>query len=120
MSKEFDQRISNFFKNYQDRGMKKWQGFYLSEHTSTIQKFKAKNATVYTKKRTMSEAAISQQLLKAFAEHYSVSIQLSELTSEGDYLDNVRGWVEGYQNSTVIVSGRKIDLAAINHIELLA
>lgn len=24
--KEFDQILDNFFKTYQDRGMKKWQG----------------------------------------------------------------------------------------------
>lgn len=27
MSKEFDQRVTDFFAHYQDRGMKKWAGF---------------------------------------------------------------------------------------------
>ena len=38
MSKEFDQRVTDFFAHYQDRGMKKWVGFFLSDHTAMINK----------------------------------------------------------------------------------
>lgn len=38
MSKEFDQRVTDFFAHYQDRGMKKWAGFFLSDHTAMINK----------------------------------------------------------------------------------
>lgn len=31
-----DKLIYDFFKNYQDRGMKKWTGFLLSDHTAQI------------------------------------------------------------------------------------
>ncbi len=36
MSSEFDKRVEEFFRTYQDRGMKKWAGFYLSDHTTKI------------------------------------------------------------------------------------
>ena len=36
MSSEFDKRVEEFFRTYQDRGMKKWAGFYLSDHTVKI------------------------------------------------------------------------------------
>ena len=36
MSSELDKRVEEFFRNYQDRGMKKWAGFYLSDHTAKI------------------------------------------------------------------------------------
>lgn len=33
-----DQRVTDFFAHYQDRGMKKWAGFFLSDHTAMINK----------------------------------------------------------------------------------
>ena len=36
MNDNFDQKVENFFKNYQDRGMKKWSGFFLSDHSLKI------------------------------------------------------------------------------------
>lgn len=31
MKNNFNDTVNNFFKNYQDRGMKKWQGFMLRD-----------------------------------------------------------------------------------------
>lgn len=39
MSKERDY----YFEQYQDRKMKKWAGFYLSEHTAIIEQEKNSN-----------------------------------------------------------------------------
>lgn len=43
MLKKIDERFAeNFFKNYyHDRGMLKWQGFYLSDHLNALKKAKA-------------------------------------------------------------------------------
>ena len=51
MSKEFDKRLDDFFRTYQDRGMKKWQGFMLSDFTSKVSKIDKKRAQVYEKKK---------------------------------------------------------------------
>jgi hypothetical protein len=60
MSKEsFDKEVDDFFKNYQDRGMKKWSGFFLSDHTVQINKSNIARNTIYHKKpemRTLSNS----------------------------------------------------------------
>ncbi|MEJ1319580.1 hypothetical protein QY890_01075 [Latilactobacillus sakei] len=34
---EFDPNlVTQFLNQYQDRGMMKWQGFYLSDHTASL------------------------------------------------------------------------------------
>ena len=38
MNKEFDKKVEDFFKNYRDRGMVKWAGFYLSDHVLKMHK----------------------------------------------------------------------------------
>lgn len=35
--------VTQFLNQYQDRGMMKWQGFYLSDHTSSLQKVDKKD-----------------------------------------------------------------------------
>ena len=44
----FSQKVvDQFFEHdYQDRGMTKWQGFYLSDHTVAIKKQRYKNKHV--------------------------------------------------------------------------
>ena len=78
MSEEFDKRLDDFFRTYQDRGMKKWQGFMLSDFTSKVGKIDKERAQVYEKKKTMSLESISEILMIAYANHRSVSIQRSE------------------------------------------
>ena len=45
MSSEFDKIVEEFFRTYQDRGMKKWAGFYLSDHTAKINRDKKRRET---------------------------------------------------------------------------
>lgn len=118
MSSDFDQKVERFFKNYQDRGMKKWTGFFLSDHTLKINRDRAKRAVVYHKKSEMSEALISQMLFKAFSDHYYVKVQLKELDNEGKLKADVCGFVEGYQEKNIIISGKKVAIDNINHVEL--
>lgn len=41
--KEANQVAERFFKyDYHDRGIKKWGGFFLSEHTAELKKFEKK------------------------------------------------------------------------------
>ena len=85
MSSEFDKRVEEFFRTYQDRGMKKWAGFYLSDHTAKINLDKKRRETVYVKKKTMSQKDIRAMLLKSFGEHRKVSVQLKDLSVEMTY-----------------------------------
>lgn len=120
MSSEFDKKVETFFKNYQDRGIKKWSGFFLSDHTLKINQDKRKRATIYSKKTEMSEAEISELLLRSFSNHFPVSIQLKNLDVDGYFAEDVKGFVEGYlDKNIVVVSGMSIAMDEINHIELI-
>lgn len=118
-SKEFDRKLDNFFRNYQDRGMKKWAGFFLSDHTAKINQSNRQRKMVYSKKPEMSQTEISQILLTAFYKHQLVSLQLKELDQNGNLPANIEGFVDGYTNQDIIViSGIPVPLAEINHVEI--
>ena len=119
MNSEFDKRVEEFFRTYQDRGMKKWAGFYLSDHTAKINQDKKRRDTVYVKKKPMSQEDIRAMLLKSFGGHRKVSVQLKDLSIDNDLQADIVGFVEGYQEDTAIVSGNLVLIEDINHIEFI-
>ena len=118
MKNNFNDTVNNFFKNYQDRGMKKWQGFMLSDHIAVLNKDKENNAKVYTEKDAMSEEAISQVLLQAFANNRTVSVQLKEKTLDKKIKPDIVGLVKGYDEDKIVIGNKEVELSDINNIEI--
>ncbi len=118
MKNNFNDIVNNFFKNYQDRGMKKWQGFMLSDHIATLNRDKEEKAKVYAEKDTMSETDVSQVLLQAFANNKSVSVQLKEKTLDKKIQPDIVGLVKGYDEDKIIIGDAEVELSNINHIEI--
>lgn len=118
-SKEFDRKLDDFFRNYQDRGMKKWAGFFLSDHTAKINQSNRQRQMIYSKKPEMTDIEISKVLLTAFSNHQKVNIQLKNRDQNGNLSADIEGMVEGYyQQDTIIISGCLVDLEDINHVEI--
>lgn len=119
MSSEFDKKVDDFFKNYQDRGMKKWAGFYLSDHTAKINQDNKRRNTIYVKKKPMDQIDIRAILMRSFGEHRKVSVQLKELSIDNDLQADIVGFVEGYREDTAIISGNLVLIDYINHIDFI-
>lgn len=116
----FDKRVDNFFKNYHDRGMIKWGGFFLSDHRVALNKSDQQRQTVYKKKPEMEMDAISKTMLKAYSDHYQVDIQMKTLDAEGNFSADIKGFIEGYLDSgTIVISGNLIDLDDVNNIQII-
>lgn len=118
MKNNFNDTVNNFFKNYQDRGMKKWQGFMLSDHIATLNRDKEEKAKVYDEKDAMSEIKISQVLLQAFANNKVVSVQLKEKTLDKKIQPDIVGLVKGYDEDKIIIGDTDIELSNINNIQI--
>lgn len=112
MSKERDY----YFEEYQDRKMKKWAGFYLSEHTAMIAKESQKQPP--EKKRQMSWSEIDVVLTQAFQGKLSVAIQKEELDYEGNYSEDVIGIIQGHDELGIYVADQKIGYDEIRHVEI--
>lgn len=98
---------ARFFKNdYQDRGMVKWQGYFLSDHTEDVGKYSKNrmNNRMRQDHEEMSEEAISQYLMKAFDQHFPVTIQLRNHNTEGIVSPLYHGKVLGFQDNSVVLS----------------
>lgn len=118
-SENFDKKVEDFFKNYHDRGMVKWAGFYLSDHVLKMHKKSKADAYVEIKKVEMSLNEISKILLKAYAESRVVEVQLYFLNQEGELPKRFKGRVLGVDGDKVMVGKEIIDINDINHVEVV-
>ena len=99
--------------------MKKWAGYFLSDHTLKINRQKKADSVVYPHLAAMSEEEISRILLDSFANHRAIKVQLKTVDSNGNMLPFIEGFAQGYEEDRVIVADRSIALSAINHVSLL-
>ncbi|MFD1393029.1 phage infection protein [Lacticaseibacillus jixianensis] len=119
----FQRLTADFFDHrYQDRGMKKWQGYFLSDHTAALKKQAAAEALLQdqTALPQQSEAEIRRVLAAAFASGQSVIVQLRHLTPEGRLAAPLGGKVAGYTDwDEVGIAGVQVSIADIRHSELV-
>ena len=108
MSKEFDQRVTDFFAHYQDRGMKKWTGFFLSDHTAMINKETRQKSV--PDRAEMSREECGKVLGAAFGNQRPVAVQLKE----------VDGFVQGYAEDKVVIGEHVIALDDLRCVLLLS
>lgn len=112
-----------FRRDYHDRGMMKWAGFFLSDHTSALKKEASKKVEKQLPKQAPDE--IDELLIDAWQSKRHVHIQL-DIVDENDVPEFIEGRVLGYQNTLIVVKQRdkKVTLNLdqirnINYIDLI-
>lgn len=116
------ERAKYFFEHdYRDRGMVKWQGYYLSDHTEDVQSYSAKRrAAMNTKLMSeMDMEEISGLLFRAYKNNLVVLYQEKYQDQYGNIPAIQTSKVLGYvENKIVFEKNRQIDLANIQWCEL--
>ncbi|MFC6181578.1 hypothetical protein [Lactiplantibacillus daowaiensis] len=114
------QTVQDFFDHvYHDRGMVKWQGFYLSDHTSALKKQHVQTAQTYPEKPQQTLAVIGACLQQAYLTNQRVSLQLNERDQDDRLLPDLTGHVTGYYDTDIVLDGRQfIALNRIRHVTL--
>lgn len=111
----------HFFRNdYIDRGMMKWQGFYLSDQIENVEKVKREREQAMQQEQmpNMREEEISAVLFNAYRNHKSVEYQLKGMTVDSLYPQIVSGAVKGYAEENVYIGNTSIPLGQINWCQI--
>lgn len=112
--------VDDFFEHsYHDRGMLKWQGFYLSDHTSALNKVKAERekTTEYRPQQNLKE--ISQTLAKAYANNKTVEIQLNKLNKNDIIEPLIETKIKGYNDENIIIENERFfSIESIRNIKI--
>ncbi|WP_429949420.1 hypothetical protein [Enterococcus sp. AZ101] len=107
-----------YFLQYHDRGMKKWQGFIISEHATSVNEENERVHKIVPQKRKMTFGEIGQILEFAFNNNRQVVIQLEIKDAEGQYFDDTIGFIEGFDELGYIVNDTKVHYDEIRNVEL--
>ena len=81
--------------------MLKWQGFFLSDHTSAIKKESAQPIPVL--RSEMNQSEIGSILNDAWENCTKVSIQLNQVNGNAVPVE-INGYVKGYQEDKICIS----------------
>lgn len=112
-----DRLAAEFFRrDYRDRGMLKWGGFYLSDHTSALAKMHAAEQ-VERPHDQQPLPQLSRQLAAAWRSQRPVHLQLNSL-DDNQVLTTVDGVIAGDDADQIVVRlatdhYRKLQLAEI-------
>lgn len=103
---------------YPDRGMMKWLGFFMSDHTNYMEQEGSRERPV-TPLPPMSASDIDQQLQTSWERTKKASLQL--MTAKG--LTELTGVVIGHQNSVVFLQTDTelvtVNVADIRHVTVI-
>jgi len=104
---DFDPKLVDrfFAHDYHDRGVMKWQGYYLSDHTSALNQ-EAKNKNLRIKQKTpakMSTADITEAINYALIKSLPVTIYLNIRDSDSQFFRPITGKILGYEGSSLFL-----------------
>lgn len=104
---------------YHDRGIKKYLGFYLSEHTRELHQRDKEQSLVNEGKDMMTFDDIFEIINTAIMKQTSVVIQPNVANSDdGGFFDEIKGKINGFTETTIYIDDLPIELSLIRHIEL--
>lgn len=99
--KEAEMMARRFFTyDYHDRGMLKWQGYFLSDHTSALRRERQRHPEV--EQPQLPAEQIGQRLARAWNKQTVVHVQLNVLDPNQTVL-GVTGVVAGYDEAMVVI-----------------
>lgn len=110
--------MKNELHPYYDRKKLKWNGFYLSEHTSQLAQEKQVQALIWPQKPLMTLAEISEVIAYAQQKNRAILLQKEELDQEGHYLPDVTGMIKGFDELGIFIANEKIHYDEIRHVTL--
>lgn len=108
--------MASYGKNYKDRGMVKWAGFYLSEHTDTLHNEKTAEANRPVQKMQMDVDEIGEILSEAVLKSRKIVIQIEERDSNGYYRPDIIGMIQGSDELGIYVGGTKVGYDEIRNV----
>lgn len=112
--------IKNYGKEYIDRGMVKWNGMYLSEHTAARYNQRTAKRNRPKQKIAMTTQEIQTILVTAYKNSCIVAIQKEERNLDGDYSPDIIGNILGFDELGLFIDQQKVDFDEIRHVEILS
>ena len=104
---------------FQDRGMLKWGGFLLSEHSARNERESEIRNRFYPPKTLMDEESINMIIQEAVLHKQSVAIQKKSIDINGLHAPDIEGKITGGEDGTLYVGSHTVEYDEIRNIEVI-
>ena len=104
------------YDEFKDRGMLKWGGFLLAEHSSRNETECEKRNQFYPPKPLMYEDEINAVIQEAILYNKSVSVQEKTVNVDGFHPADITGKILGGENGELYIGNMHIAYEEIRHI----
>lgn len=109
-------RTARFILAAHDRGMVKWQGFYLADYTQAIERVTMREQHQDQLATQQSLSEMSAIMWEAMHLHQRVSIQQAAVNSDQVSLPSITGYVHGYDDEGIFVDHTHIAYTDLWHV----
>lgn len=112
--------VTRFLHEYHDRGMMKWNGFYLSDHTSKFKKMAKTDQINRDRKHSeqMSEAEIVAVINQAVIKKQVVTVERNIRNLNNEIPEFIIGIIDGFMDDEIFVGQKGIKLEEIYSIKV--
>ncbi|QBO35146.1 DNA polymerase III subunit alpha [Periweissella cryptocerci] len=116
-----EERTNIFIRDASDRGMLKWGGFYLSDHTKVIEQTQADEMAVEARQQhpQQSLSEIGQVLLQAQLKNKTVLLQRASQDQEHHIAADIIGNLNGYTDTGIVIAETQVAYDDIWYVELM-
>ena len=107
-------------EEYHDRGIKKWAGFYLSEHTAAQEKLTDERQKSNPQKQQLDSQEIALVVNEAILKNRSVAVQIEAVDQNGCYKDDIVGLVAGGDELGIYINDTQVDFDEIRNVQFIS
>lgn len=109
MTDDFQQLVTNYFKNdYRERGKIKWNGYFLSDHTSSLTVDAIGRHSQTLRLEVMPLDEIKETLMHASHAYHQVIVQQDVQDQTGHMQKNITGIIAGFSDRGVVIDNHHI------------
>lgn len=112
--------VTRFLHEYHDRGMMKWNGFYLSDHTSKFKKMAKSDQLNRERKHSeqMSDSDIVAIINEAIVKKLVVIVELNIRNLNDEIPAFITGQIDGFMENKIFVGQKGIAIEEIYSIKI--
>ena len=104
MINDFSRLVTSYFKNdYRERGKVKWNGYFLSDHTSSLKSEAHERHQQTERLPRMTVEDIRQTLMHALLEYHEVVVQQDMQDETGNLFKNIVCSIDVFSDRGVVI-----------------
>lgn len=105
MTDDFGRLVTTYFKyDYRERGKVKWNGYFLSDHTSSLKSEAHERHQQTERLSRMTVVDIKQTLMNVLLEYHEVVIQRDVQDETGNLFKSIVGGIDGFSDRGLVIN----------------